>query len=94
LDVTVVWQILTQFSDLAEIPYPSNYEHFLGMLDVFNFDIPWVLSAMCLVDGINFYAKLVIVTLAPIISLGALGLTYAGAMWWHQGTNYQVIESR
>ena len=49
---------------------------------------------MCLVDGINFYAKLVIVTLAPIISLGALGLTYAGAMWWHQGTNYQVIESR
>ena len=43
---------------------------------------------------INFYEKLVIVTLAPIIVLGTLGLSYTAAMRWHQGPDRNAIESR
>ena len=57
-------------------------------------DISWPLSAMCLVKEITFYEKLVITTLAPIIVLGTLGLSYAAAMRWHQGSDRNSTESR
>ena len=52
------------------------------------------MSAMCIVGKINFYDKLIIATLVPILMLGLLGLSYAGAMQLHRGTNMQAIESR
>lgn len=52
------------------------------------------MSAMCIVGKINFYEKLIIATLVPILMLGLLGISYAGAMRWHRGANTQAIESR
>lgn len=57
-------------------------------------DISWPLSAMCLVEEIHFYEKLLIVTLGPIIVLGLLGLSYWGAMRWHRGTDRDSVENR
>lgn len=49
---------------------------------------------MCLVRGITFYEKLVIVTLSPIIVLGALWFSYASAMRWYRGTDRDDVENR
>lgn len=42
----------------------------------------------------NFYEKLLIVTLGPIVILGALELSYAGAIRWHRGTGEDATENR
>eukprot|EP00752_Nemacystus_decipiens_P008583 g7664.t1 len=81
----VVWQILTQFSHLAEVPYPPTYQRFLNTLDAFNFDITWPLNATCIVGNISFYKRLVGVTLGPLVVLAFLGTTYAVAMRVHRG---------
>ncbi|CAN0265527.1 unnamed protein product, partial [Pylaiella littoralis] len=81
--LVVVWQILTQFSRLADIQYPPSYRRFLNFLDVVNFDITWPLIASCLIDGINFYQRLLAVTLGPLAALVFLGITYAMAMHMH-----------
>lgn len=49
---------------------------------------------MCLLEEINFYDKLIIGTVGPIVILSALGLSYRGAMRWHRGTNKSAIECR
>ncbi|CAM9568519.1 unnamed protein product, partial [Hapterophycus canaliculatus] len=43
--VIVAWQILTQFASVANVTYPDLYQRFLDGLDVFNFDLGWILSA-------------------------------------------------
>lgn len=52
------------------------------------------MSAMCIVGKINFYDKLFIATIVPILMLGLLGLSYAGAMQLHRGTNMRANENR
>lgn len=38
LAVVLLWNVyISQFSNLAEIPYPPSYQRFLNLLDVFNF---------------------------------------------------------
>ncbi|CAN0569333.1 unnamed protein product, partial [Ectocarpus sp. 12 AP-2014] len=54
--VIVAWQILTQFTSVANVTYPNVYKRFLDGLDVFNFDLSWVLSAGCIFD-IDFHDR-------------------------------------
>ncbi|CAN0240311.1 unnamed protein product [Pylaiella littoralis] len=91
----VVWQILTQFSHLADVPYPRSYQRFLNLLDVFNFDITWPLTASCLVVNISFYQRLLGVTLGPLAALAFLGTTYVLAMNMHRwGFGQMSAEAR
>eukprot|EP00903_Cladosiphon_okamuranus_P013951 g12975.t1 len=82
--VIVAWQILTQFTSVANITYPLVYQRFLNGLDVFNFDLSWVLSAGCVLD-IDFHDRLLASTIGPIVALSFLGGTYAVAAGIHRG---------
>eukprot|EP00752_Nemacystus_decipiens_P002518 g2363.t1 len=68
--VVVVWQILTQ--------------RFLDALDVFNFDLTWILSAGCVVD-VNFHDRLLVSTITPLIAMLFMAGTYAAATTFNRG---------
>ncbi|CAN0034835.1 unnamed protein product, partial [Scytosiphon promiscuus] len=76
--VIAAWQILTQFSAVANVTYPDVYQRFIDALDVFNFDLGWILSAGCVFD-LNFHHRLVISTVGPIVALLFLAGTYIAA---------------
>ncbi|CAN0285491.1 unnamed protein product, partial [Hapterophycus canaliculatus] len=80
--VVVVWQILTQFMAVANVTYPGVYQTFLDGLNVFNFDLSWVLSAGCVFD-VDFHDRLLISTIGPIIAALVLGCTYAASTRMH-----------
>ena len=53
---------------MANVTYPDVYQRFLDGLDVFNFDMSWVLSVGCVFD-MDFHDRLLISTIGPIIAL-------------------------
>ncbi|CAM9462085.1 unnamed protein product, partial [Ectocarpus sp. 12 AP-2014] len=78
--VVVVWQISNAFAEITKVPFPPVYEKFLSIIGIFSFDLGWVISAACLTAGIDFYDKLLIVTIGPVGLLLLLGFTfYLGA---------------
>ena len=82
--VIVTWQILTQFSSVANVTYPDVYQDFLDGLDFFNFDFSWILSAGCVVR-IDFHDRLLASTIGPIVALAFLACTYTAASHVHRG---------
>eukprot|EP00752_Nemacystus_decipiens_P010943 g9725.t1 len=74
--VIVVWQISSSFSGITQVPFPSAYEKFLGIIGIFSFDLGWMLSAACLATGISFFDKLLMVTIGPLFLFFLLGATY------------------
>ncbi|CAM9133326.1 unnamed protein product [Ectocarpus sp. 8 AP-2014] len=82
--VIVSWQILTQFTSVANVTYPDVYQELLDVLDVFNFDLSWLLSAGCVVD-MNFHDRLLVSTISPIVALLLLACTYAAAARANRG---------
>ncbi|CAM9468153.1 unnamed protein product [Ectocarpus sp. 6 AP-2014] len=82
--VIVSWQILTQFTSVANVTYPDVYQELLDVLDVFNFDLGWLLSAGCVVD-MNFHDRLLVSTISPIVALLLLACTYAAAARANRG---------
>ena len=60
---------------MADVTYPELYQRFLNIVDVFNFDLTWMISAGCFVV-VNFHGKLLILTIGPIIIMLFLGGTY------------------
>ncbi|CAM9743708.1 unnamed protein product [Ectocarpus sp. 12 AP-2014] len=74
--VIVVWQITSAFADITKAPFPPIYEKFLSIISIFSFDLGWILSATCLTTGIDFYDKLLIVTIGPLVPLCFLGITF------------------
>eukprot|EP00752_Nemacystus_decipiens_P005317 g4823.t1 len=79
--VVVVWQILIQFADAAQVTYPGAYQDFLSAIDVVNFDLGSVLSAGCLWSNMDFHDRLLVNTLGPLVVVGLLGITYLIAMY-------------
>lgn len=63
---------------MANVTYPDVYQVFLDGLDVFNFDLGWILSAGCVVP-IDFHDRLLLSTIGPIAVLLFLAATYAAA---------------
>ncbi|CAM9118057.1 unnamed protein product, partial [Laminaria digitata] len=55
--------------------YPDEYEAFLSALALVNFDIGSILSTSCLVTT-DFYSRLVVTTLAPMVIILACGVTF------------------
>ncbi|CAM9191106.1 unnamed protein product [Ectocarpus sp. 13 AM-2016] len=93
--VIVAWQILTQFTSVANVTYPDVYKRFLDGLDVFNFDLSWVLSAGCIFD-IDYHDRLLASTISPLIGLLFLAGTYSVAASMNRGKTerLQVIWNR
>eukprot|EP00903_Cladosiphon_okamuranus_P017273 g15917.t1 len=89
--VIVAWQILTQFTSVANISYPDVYQRFLDGLEVFNFDLGWILSAGCVLD-IGFHDRLLISTICPIVGLLFLAGVYAAASRINRGS-IETVES-
>eukprot|EP00953_Heterococcus_sp_UTEX-ZZ885_P004359 2861-Heterococcus_DN1.PRE.2 len=62
----VVIQLLTQFVSITGTQYPSIYSDYLKWLNVINLDTSWLLSAGCVLH-VDFYAKLLLTTIAPLV---------------------------
>lgn len=61
---------------MASVTYLDVYQRILDGLDVFNFDLSWILSVGCVLD-IDFHDRLLMVTIGPIVALLALAITYS-----------------
>jgi hypothetical protein len=55
---------------------PDIYRKFLAWTDAFNLNLGWLLSLGCL-TRVNFYQKLLIITIGPFIAVIVLACTYA-----------------
>ena len=80
----IVWPIppppsIAQFSGVVNVQYPPAYEKFLAALSVVNLNLGSILLISCVVET-NFYARLVLATIAPMAVVGALAITYRVAM--------------
>ena len=69
---------------MADVTFPQVYQRLLDGLDVFNFDLGWILSAGCVVE-LDFHDRLLLSTVGPIVALGFLGGTYAAASRINRG---------
>ncbi len=69
-------RIPLQFTSVVNFAYPDVYQRVLDGLDVFNFDLSWILSVGCVFD-IDFHDRLLMVTIGPIVALLCLALTYS-----------------
>ncbi|CAM9874700.1 unnamed protein product [Ectocarpus fasciculatus] len=78
--VVVVWQILTQFAEVANVIYPGVYQDFLSAIDVVNFDLGSVFAAGCVWSDMDFHDRLLVVTTGPLVVVGFLAMTYGIAM--------------
>eukprot|EP00903_Cladosiphon_okamuranus_P016944 g15619.t1 len=76
--VLVAWQIITQFTTVADVMYPDVYEDFLSLLNLVNFDLGLIPTISCVVN-IDFYARLLFATMAPLAVLAVLALTHTVA---------------
>ncbi|CAM9273146.1 unnamed protein product [Ectocarpus sp. 4 AP-2014] len=85
--IVVVWQILTQFADVASASYPGVYEDFLNAVDVVNFDLGSVFAAACLVSDVDFHARLLVSTIGPLVVAGSLAITYRIAVRKHSASD-------
>ena len=74
-----------QFASVANVSYPDVYQRFLDGLEVFNFDLGWILSAGCILD-VDFYDRLLISTICPIVGLLFLAGVYAAASRANRGS--------
>ncbi|CAM9547013.1 unnamed protein product, partial [Laminaria digitata] len=74
--LVVVWQILTLSSSITGVEYPESYTIFLSWIEVVNLDIGHIFSASCVLPSANFYARLLLTTLTPLVLAVGLLLTY------------------
>eukprot|EP00953_Heterococcus_sp_UTEX-ZZ885_P009277 5483-Heterococcus_DN1.PRE.1 len=64
----VAFQIVTQYINITGFPLPDIYRKFLAWTDAFNLNLGWLLSLGCL-TRVNFYQKLLIITIGPFIAM-------------------------
>lgn len=67
---------ICQFSIIAGNVYPEAYERFVSNLNPINLDICLFMSYSCIVTT-NFYDRLLIATIGPLLVLAVLAGTYA-----------------
>ncbi|KAG5183866.1 hypothetical protein JKP88DRAFT_290157 [Tribonema minus] len=72
----VVFQVLTQYFQIAGVPLPDLYEQFLVWLNFVNVDLSSLLSSGCLWNS-DFYDRLLLVTLLPLGIAALLCAAYA-----------------
>ena len=64
-----------QFVSVANVQYPYEYQRFLDGIKLLDFDLGWMLSALCVVN-IDFHDRLLLATIGPIVAILLLGMTY------------------
>lgn len=69
---------LLQFSAVAEDVFPEEYEQFLSYISFVNLDISVIVSYSCAVSP-NFYIRLMVATITPIVGLTILAYGYSMA---------------
>lgn len=74
--LVVVWQILAVFPSITAVEFPPLYSRFLSWIDVVNLDLGKIFAASCVLPMANFYDRLLVTTLGPLILLGLLAVTY------------------
>ncbi|CAM9629744.1 unnamed protein product, partial [Laminaria digitata] len=74
--LVVVWQILTLSSSITEVEFPKPYAIFLSWIDIVNLDIGHIFSASCVLPSVDFYTRLLVTTLTPLVLAVGLSLTY------------------
>ena len=74
--LVVVWQILAIGSTITGVEFPDSYACFLSWISVVNLDIGNIFSASCLLPSVNFYVRLLVTTLSPLVLAAVLVLTY------------------
>jgi hypothetical protein len=78
----IVFQILTQFISITGLQLPYLYQNFLGWADVLNFNVDWwSLPLGCVMVDIDFYDRLLIITLVPVALTALLLCTYTIARY-------------
>ena len=70
---------MAQFSGVVNVHYPPAYENLLAALGVVDLNLGAILSLSCVVEA-NFYARLILATIAPLAVLGALAIIYRVAI--------------
>jgi hypothetical protein len=89
----VAFQIVTQYINVTGLPLPDIYRNFLAWTDVFNLNLGWLLSLGCLAN-VNFYQKLLIITLGPFAVVAALACTYSAVRRRNQVQAVTVYSSQ
>jgi hypothetical protein len=76
----VVMQLLTQFVSITGTQYPSIYAKCIKWATVVNLDTSWLLSAGCVLS-VDFYTKLLITTMAPLVVSVVIGVIHVRARY-------------
>lgn len=66
--------------------FPGAYNEFLAVIDLVNLDLGFILSLACIYDT-NFYDRLLMATLGPVVVLLVLGCTYLVARRRNRGSD-------
>eukprot|EP00903_Cladosiphon_okamuranus_P012164 g11411.t1 len=74
--LVVVWQILTVFPSITGADFPASYARFLSWVDIVNLDVGSVFSGSCILPDVNFYQRLLLTTLTPLVLVLVLAFTY------------------
>lgn len=82
-----------QFSEVANATYPGVYQTFLDGVKALNFDLSRILSAGCFVD-VDFHERLLASTIAPLVGMAILGVTYAVATRRNRGSKHALSNVR
>lgn len=78
---------------MANVTYPNVYQDLLDAIDLFNFDLRWIISVSCIAD-VDFHGRLLMSTIAPLIVLGLLGVTYCLALYKNRGSEHALQNVR
>ena len=81
-----------QFSEIAGSVYPQEYEDFLSTMAVVNVDIGFLLSNACILTT-NFYDRLVLATVGPLVILFACACTFIITRRRRRGRNENASEA-
>ncbi|CAM9260540.1 unnamed protein product, partial [Laminaria digitata] len=73
--------------------FPEEYEIFLSYLRFVNFDIGIVVSYSCLFSP-NFYGRLLVTTITPLLVLMILGLTYYAAKNRYRESPHHILTTQ
>ena len=71
---------MAQFSGVVNVQYPPVHEKLLAALSVVGLNLGSILSLSCVVET-SFYAPLLVASIAPLVVLGALVMTYQLAIF-------------
>ena len=55
---TTLHMLPPKFAEITAVPFPAVYNKFLSFIEIFSFDLGWILSAACITVGFDFYDEL------------------------------------